>query len=177
MNNKNIYKALCEYGEAVIEIYRAKLQQNNKNGTGELSRSLTLDYEGLKRDLDNNESVINLVLIAADHIEQVEEGRLPTKNSGNGELQQKILEWIEKKPIQKRPIGNGTLPTNKQLAFLISRKIHNEGYHGTHILKEAIEEAHMKFIDKIYAAIEQDVSEYVKVAIDTTILNLFQKMG
>lgn len=173
MQNKNLYKVLCEYGEEVIAVYRRKLQEHNKNYTHQLERSLTIDYDALKKSLEDDSEVVNVNLIAADHIEFVEAGRLPTKNGGTGELQKRIEEWIVRKPIQIRPSRNGTLPSIKSLAFLISRKIHTEGYHGTGLLKESVNEVYAKYQSLINEAIEKDVAEYVLVEVDTTMRNLF----
>lgn len=53
-------------------------------------------------------------------------GRGPTQNtSGKGELKKKIREWIDVKGITPKD-----KITKDELAFLITRKIHREGYEG-----------------------------------------------
>lgn len=53
-------------------------------------------------------------------------GRGPTQNtSGKGELKKKIRQWIDDKGI----VPNGKI-TKDELAFLVTRKIHKEGYEG-----------------------------------------------
>lgn len=53
-------------------------------------------------------------------------GRGPTQNtSGKGELKKKIRQWIDDKGI----VPNGKI-TKDELAFLVTRKIHREGYEG-----------------------------------------------
>ena len=96
----------------------------------------------------------------------IEDGRGPTKNDGNGELRRAILEWIRIKPVIPRPI-NGKLPTEAQLAFLISRKIHREGYEGRQPLKRTIERLRDEIYEDIQEAIEKDLNEEVMVLIHT----------
>lgn len=167
MENKNLYRVLGEYAEEVINVYRQKLQSNNKNASHELERSL--DYR-----IDDSGDEINVILLSADHIEFVEEGRLPTRNGGTGEVQRKIEEWIIQKNLPIRPNKNGTIPSIKSLSFLISRKIHTEGYKGSGLLKETIEEVYPRYEERINEAIDMDISEYVLVAVDTTIRNIFK---
>jgi hypothetical protein len=51
----------------------------------------------------------------------MQNGRRPTTKTGDGELRDKILEWIKIKPIIPRDI------TQEQLAYLITRNIHRDG--------------------------------------------------
>lgn len=161
----HLYDTLNQYAEDVIATYRNKLQENNVNSSHELERSL--DYR-----IEETDGEIKVILISADHIEQVENGRLPTKNGGTGEVQRKIEEWIIQKPIIPRPSRNGTLPTIKQLAYLISHKIHIEGYHGKGLLKETINEVYQRYEDKINQALDDDVAEYVLVHVQNILKNI-----
>lgn len=165
MEYNNLNRILNEYAEEVINTYRLKLEQMGKNASHELERSL--NYR-----IDETEEGISVILLSADHIEQVENGRLPTKNMGDGTLMQKIEQWIIQKPVLPRPNKYGTLPTTKQLAYLISRKIHTEGYHGTGLLKETVEEVYGRYEGKIYEALDQDVAEYTLISVQNILKNI-----
>ena len=56
---------------------------------------------------------------------------------------------------------NGKLPTEKQLAYLIGRKISEEGTEGTHDLANAQETIRREFENKIQEAIKADYNEEV----------------
>lgn len=68
-----------------------------------------------------------------------------------------IEKWIEIKPVLPRPNENGDLPTTKQLAYLIARKIGLEGTKGRGVLGERIEHANRVFWDVIEEALMDDL--------------------
>jgi hypothetical protein len=63
-------------------------------------------------------------MLGAAYAEQMQFGRGRTQNSGNGQLKAAILQWISDKGITPREAAM----SNETLAFLISRKIHRDGY-------------------------------------------------
>jgi hypothetical protein len=67
-----------------------------------------------------------------------------------------ILEWIKVKPVIPRPMANGKLPSEKSLAYLITRSIKENGIKPVPILKEATHDALKIFEDKIREALAQD---------------------
>lgn len=73
-----------------------------------------------------------------------------------------ILNWVEIKPVIPRPDGNGRIPTPKQLAFLISRKIAKHGTEGTHGFETTREAVLPMYYEKIEQALAEDVGAYVK---------------
>ena len=93
-----------------------------------------------------------------DYWKYVEGGRPKTMSGGSGELRRKILEWLEVKRILPTPMKNGKLPTPKQLAYLISRKIHKEGYKGTQDLSKATDTIWERYREEIYDAIDKETS-------------------
>ena len=88
------------------------------NASGKTAASLS--YEILE-----NEARI----YGAGHIFALEFGRKPTENAGSGgsSLKDRIRVWIDDKGIEPQPGANGKPISKDSLAFLISRKIHNEG--------------------------------------------------
>ena len=70
----------------------------------------------------------------------------------------KIKEWITIKPVLPRA-ENGKLPTQDQLAFLIGRKINQEGTPAYNYLNMTIDSLN-KWIDrKISDAVQEDLEE------------------
>lgn len=73
-----------------------------------------------------------------------------------------IAKWIEVKPVIPRPDGDKRIPTPKQLTFLISRKIHDEGTMGTHGFQTSREEVLPQYFEKIEQALSEDIGDFVK---------------
>lgn len=121
---ENTIEALQRYGQAFVNQYKANLELSGRRASGKLLESINTTVT-----IGNNN--IQLILNMADYAQWIEEGRPATSGGGDGSLYDKILEWIKVKPVLPRE-RNGKLPTEKQLAYLITRKIHREGYSGSH---------------------------------------------
>lgn len=76
-----------------------------------------------------------------------------------------IQKWVEIKPVIPRPDGNGRIPTTKQLAFLISRKIAKHGTEGTHGLETTREAVLPMYYERIGQALSEDFGAYVKTVL------------
>ena len=86
----------------------------------------------------------------------------------------KILEWIQIKPIIPRPDDNGRIPSPKQLAFLIGRamagkspnqeklKNPNGGTTGTHDLAQTKEDILPWWREQISQALGHDMENYIR---------------
>lgn len=141
---KNLEKALKDYADAIRDQYKDNLERDNRRATGNLITSINSKIE-----VNGNEFEIQLQL--ADYWYYVENGR----GAGGFPPINKILEWIRVKPILPHPDSRGKLPTEKQLAFLIGRKIANEGYEGSNDLGDALNEVDYDTI--IEEALDKDV--------------------
>lgn len=69
----------------------------------------------------------------------------------------KILEWIRIKPILPRMNSNGSLPTDKQLAYLISRKISQVGTEGIHLFDKIVDQNN--YTERLALAIAQELTK------------------
>jgi hypothetical protein len=141
---KHLEKALKDYADAIREGYKENLSKNGRRATGNLITSINS-----KVVVDGNEFEIELQL--ADYWYYVENGR----GAGGFPPINKILEWIRVKPILPHPDKNGKLPTENQLAFLIGRKIANEGFEGSNDLENTLKEVDYNAI--IEEALDKDV--------------------
>lgn len=74
----------------------------------------------------------------------------------------KIREWISIKPIFPRPNALGRKPTENQLAYLIGRKIYNEGTKGTHDLEKTKDAVLPFWKEKISEALRRDVENFIR---------------
>lgn len=82
-----------------------------------------------------------------------------------------LLKWITIKPVLPYPNSKGKLPTPKQLAYLIGRKISEVGTEGSHDLAEANKTIHQKYEELIQMALDEDIMDNI----DTIVKVLFVK--
>ena len=137
-------EVLNKYGQRVVDLYRSNLKNSGHNATGNLARTASFTIETSSGDL-------NVTIHLEDYYRYVEEGRRP----GSFPQIDSILRWIQAKHIMPREI-NGKLPTEQQLAYLIGRKIAQEGIAGTYDLANAQEAAKSEFENEIQEALKAD---------------------
>ena len=142
---------LRELGENVREGYVNKLIRNGRPTTeNTLASTVTSTVEV-------NGTTYSVVLNLQEYWKYVEEGTRPHWPPPSA-----ILHWIEVKPVIPRPDEKGRIPTPKQLAFLIGRKIAREGTKGTHDLKETTDTLLGYYEDRIKEALETDCLRYIE---------------
>lgn len=136
----------------------------NSNASGTLTNSLKYNVE-----IDNAHFEVSVEL--EDYWYYVENGR----KAGKMPPIDKIAEWVRVKRIvpQVREGVDGKkrkAPTVEQLAFLIARKIGNEGVEGTKFFSKAKEDTLSYFKESISLAIQEDIGDFVKDVLATKIL-------
>lgn len=145
------YRVLEEFAIRFRNTYQDKLIKGDKVATGNLLNSV--EYV-----IEKDDRSISVSLQLEDYYKYVEEGRKP----GKFPPVDKILDWIKVKPIVPDE-RNGVLPTENQLAYLIGRKIAEEGIEGTHYLQQTQEELMTEFETKLSEAIAKDVNQYMDI--------------
>lgn len=151
-----------------VNAYKKVLVDNDKFATGALVSSIHGDviYDGSKIE----------VSIYADEVwKYVEYGRRP----GRRPPMDVILNWIRVKGLPRgggiQRTYQGKLPTQNQLAFLISRKIGNEGIPAGNYLGDLIESTHFyervqkEMANMISKRLEEEIREEIKQTIETSI--------
>lgn len=147
----NTQRALEEYAIKLRNTYQDNLIRDGKIATGNLLNSI--DYK-----VQYNDREIWVELHLEDYYKWVENGRGP----GKFPPPDKIMEWIRIKPVIPDDRG-GRLPTEQQLAFLIGRKIAEQGIEPGYQLRDAQREMMDEFEDRIDEAIALDVTEAVEI--------------
>lgn len=159
MEWENLTRVLNDYGENLVENYQSALADRGINASGDLSKSL-------KYKIDTGTSgVVEVKLELAHYWKYIENGR----RAGKFPPLTAIKEWIRVKPIIPRPMANGKLPTENQLAFLIGRSIKENGILPRPILQERIDWSLTAFMNEIEQAIADDLSNEVEI--------MFNEMG
>lgn len=147
----NLQRVLGEFAVELRNRYQDNLIRDNKIATGNLLNSV--DYK-----VQYDDRAIWVELHLEDYYRWVENGRAP----GKFPPPDKIMEWIRIKPIIPDDRG-GRLPTEQQLAFLIGRKIAEEGIEPGNQLHNAMDDIYPQFEEKIDEAIAQDISDSIEI--------------
>ena len=121
----NLRAALEEYAQYLEANYKSELESKGHRATGKLidTMSVHITLQGINYHVELN---------LQDYWWYVEHGRKP----GKFPPVNKILEWIRIKPVIPRADSRGRIPTQQQLAFLISRKIARDGIPAENTLAE-----------------------------------------
>lgn len=142
----NVQRVLGEFAVALRNEYQDNLILHNRIASGDLLNSV--EYV-----IDRDGYTYTVSLMLKDYWYFVENGR----KAGKWPPMDAILSWIKAKPVLPRPNAEGKLPTPQQLAFLIARKIGEEGTEGTQDLRKATDTIWDTFEDRLYEAIDEDV--------------------
>ena len=129
-----INSAITNIVERMLELYRNQLIDKNINASNTLSNTASTIVE-----IDGTRLMVSFNL--EDYWKYVEYGRRPGKRPPTDAIEQ----WIKVKPIIPDPI-NGRVPTTKQLAFLISRKIGMEGTKAQRPLEKSVYSDEMEML-------------------------------
>lgn len=154
INWTNLKAALDAYAAEVEEILKEKITVGDHIASHKLINNL--EYH-----VDLGGGTVSVSLSFEDYLKYLDLGTKPHfPPIGNGQDGTGILSWVRAKNlVQKASTYNGKLPTEKQLSYLIARKISEVGTEATHILTESIEEVNARYEVIIGEAIEKDLNE------------------
>lgn len=142
----HVQAVMEEMAIAIRNEYQDNLIRNDRIASGDLLNNI--EYEVTRGDF-----TYTIYVKIKDYWYYVENGR----KAGKWPPIDNILNWIKIKPVLPRPNAEGKLPTPQQLAFLIARKIGEEGTEGTQDLRKATDTIWDTFEDRLYEAIDEDV--------------------
>ena len=151
INFTELQQVLQDYAKEAEEIYKYQISLGGKNA----SRKLT---DTIKSNIVVGDQAYEVSLTLQESWKYIESGRAP----GKFPPVKAILDWISVKPILPRPDVNGRIPSPKSLAFLIGRKIENEGIEPFPALETTKEELDKIYHEKLSAALGHDVSNYIR---------------
>lgn len=147
-----LQQVLQEYADEAQEMYKYQISIGGKNASRKLIDNVT-------SQLVVNETSYVVTLRLQEYWKYIEKGR----KAGKFPPVDAILNWILVKPILPRPNANGEIEKlrPKQLAFLIGRKIKEEGIEPYPALKTTREELDKLYHQKISAALGKAITQYV----------------
>ena len=151
----NLVEVLDAYGKTLVEKYRQGLTDGDHIATGNLYRSVSSEVT-----LNGQSFIVEFRMPEyGEYLEQGTKPHFPPLNA--------IENWIRVKRIVPRPDSQGRLPTEKQLAYLIGRKIDERGTKGTHIWEKANQLTVNEWNKLIDQAITLDLNENLAEIIQT----------
>lgn len=139
---QNITKDFC------TELKNA-LHANGTNSSGELSKSI-------KGIVKQNGKYIVISIQLNEYWKFIEYGRKP----GKYPPPDVIKKWISVKPVLPRPLKNGKLPTENQLAYLIGRKISKNGIKAKPFLKPTLTD--FDLVGKVYDEVVNLINKHIE---------------
>lgn len=152
---RHLRECLNEFGQAFVNQVADNIIEADGIATGEMLN--TLDFEVRRED---NAYVVYLK--HTDYFPYYDEGTEPHWPPSDA-----IQKWIQDKPIYPEADSNGRLPTVEQLAFLIARKISEDGTEARNVFEKAKATLIPEWEPKFSEALAQDVmEEYMAGALD-----------
>lgn len=150
---ENLTSVLNDFGKFLVEEYKDKLILEDVNASDNLYNSVTYMVE-------SNDKTFEVKLSLADYWVFVEKGR---RAGGKFPPVSAIERWIEVKPVLPKPMSNGKLPTNKQLAYLIGRKIAIEGISPKPLLQRSVDDVWNNMREFISEALAKDLQKEINI--------------
>lgn len=154
---ENLTSVLNDFGKFLVEEYKDKLILEDVNASDNLYNSVTYMVE-------KNNTTYEVKLNLMHYWKYVENGRragakMPPISA--------IEKWIEVKPVLPRPMANGKLPTNKQLAYLIARKISIDGIAPRPLLQQSVDEVWRSMQEFIAEALAKDMEKEINIELSS----------
>ena len=150
---ENLTSVLNDFGKFLVEEYKDNLILEDVNASDNLYNSVTYMVE-------RNDKTFEVKLSLADYWVFVEKGK---RAGGKFPPVSAIERWIEVKPVLPRPMSNGKLPTNKQLAYLIGRKIAIEGISPKPLLQRSVDDVWNNMREFISEALAKDLQKEINI--------------
>jgi hypothetical protein len=164
MDLTELQKVLQEYAKEAEVMYKYQLSLGNKTASRKL-------IDSVKSEVIVNEQGYEVTLNLQHYWKFIEGGRKGKTSSPPGAVYKAafppvdaILDWILIKPILPKPNNEGKLEKfrPKSLAYLIGRKIEQEGIEPHPALKTTQEELDRIYHERLSSALGHDVTNYIR---------------
>lgn len=137
---------LTLYKTRLEELVKRKIEQKDKIASGNLLASISTRVE-----LDGVQYIV--YLDSLKYLKFLETGTKP-----HWPPTEPILQWVRDKKLPTREYtGNKSLPTEKQVAYLVRKKISEKGTLPNYIIAETVEELNEEFMPLLLEALKTDI--------------------
>lgn len=154
---KNLRQTLREMQMWEAERYKAHLKESDRYATHRLYDSVKAVDSNIVFTIENGVDTFEIYLQMEDYWKYVENDTVPHWPPVGA-----LREWVQVRRsslIQRFANNSKRLPTDKQLEFLVARRISEVGTKGKPDLEMTLSEANKYWKDKIAEAINKDVGD------------------
>ena len=177
----NLRAVLEEFAQEFKDQYRAGLLSHDRITRDGHQLVDSVDAKTVQAMIREGDEAWTVTINLMEYWKYVEEGVQGTKNPGSPyrnpgwKAYPHILNWVTIKPVLPRPNSRGVTPSDRSLAYLITREIAGDhprhptkdnkapgGTRGSHDFKTAQETTIERFRVRIRVAMIKDVQNYVR---------------
>lgn len=169
---KHVHRVLNDFGKELVEEYVRNIEERGINASKKLA-------ESVKYEIYVGDRKMGVDLRLADYWKYVEYGR----RAGKFPPLDSIEQWIKVKGIQPMTrtqssvkrwtqhrgsirCNEGSIPSIKSLAYLIGRKIAEEGIQPRPILTTALDDVFKRFDEALNNAVTEDIKVEVDIILE-----------
>lgn len=153
-----LQKVLQDLANDIRDNYKEHLQFNDRyTEKGVPSGYSQRLIDSVKTQVVVGDNAYEVTMTLNDYWKYVEDDTRPHFPPVN-----KLLEWVNIKPVLPRPDRNGRIPSPQSLAFLIGRAISRHGTKGSHDLQQVKDGVIPFYKEKIAAALGHDMENYIR---------------
>lgn len=153
----NVKRILDEYAVKFQELVKTKMMEKDSKGYNRVASGNLL--ASIKTSIDFGNEKYTVYLHSKEYLKFLENGTKP-----HWPPPKPILEWVKAKRLPtKESTGDKSLPTEKQLAFLVSRSISKNGTKPYPIVASTMEELNEIYIERLKEALEQDIHDWLPI--------------
>ena len=148
----NVKMVLDEYALKFQELIKRKIVDKDKKASGSLLASINMSIEVFGERY-------TVYLHSRDYLKYIELGTKP-----HWPPVEPILQWVKDKKLPtKESTGNKNLPTEKQLTYLVRRKIGLKGTDAVPLIAETEEQLNEIYMEKLEDALMEDIKNSLSI--------------
>lgn len=148
----NVKMVLDEYALKFQEFIKRKIVDKDKKASGSLLASISMSIEVFGERY-------TVYLHSKDYLKYIELGTKP-----HWPPVEPILQWVKDKKLPtKESTGNKNLPTEKQLTYLVRRKIGLKGTDAVLLIAETEEQLNEIYMEKLEDALMEDIKNSLSI--------------
>lgn len=161
MNLTSLQSTLEDMARDIAEGYKDELERNDH-----FTKLRTL-INSIRTQVNVGDTYYEVTMTLEHYWKYLEQGVQGDRNPTSPYLNPgwkaypHIARWIEIKPVIPRPMDGRKAPSPKSLAYLITRSIVQHGTRGTHDLEKTKDAVITAYRDKLEAALQHDLYNYI----------------
>lgn len=153
----NVKMILDEYALKFEELVKKQMQEKDSKGWNRVASGNLL--ASIHTEIEVGGEKYTVYLHSLEYLKYLENGTKPHWPPVNA-----ILSWVKNKKLPtKESTGDKSLPTEKQLTYLIGKKINEKGTNAYPIVANTIEQLNEIYTGKLVEALEKDIKEWLPI--------------